>query len=112
MTITILTANLLTTKITGYLISFKADYKPLKFTLIAMGVITLIFYPLFSMLEEWLNKLSAKIVKSGSSAGGRYTGLFVMFFTCLTVLLYFFARMWYHIDLLHILFHGQIGNQF
>jgi hypothetical protein len=110
-TITILTVNLLTIKITEYLISFKTHYRPITFSLIAMGVITIIFYPLFTWMEVWLNELSAKIVRSGKSFGGKYIGLLVIFVVCLSVLLYFYAKMWYHIDLIRILFKGHIGSQ-
>jgi hypothetical protein len=111
-TITILTVNLLTSKISDYLISYKAHYKPLTFTLIAMGVITIIFYPLFMKLEDWLNVISVKIVHSGKSFGGKYLGLLIMFVICLSILVYFYAKMWYNIDLLKLLFHGKIKAQF
>ena len=110
-TITILTVNLLTVKLTDYLISFKTHYRPITFTLIAMGVITIIFYPLFMWLEDWVNDLSARIVRSGNSFGGKYVGLLVIYIACLSVLLYFYAKMWYHIDLIRILFKGNIGAQ-
>ena len=111
MTITILSVNLITTKITDYFIGYKVQYKPITFTLIAMAIIILIFYPLFTNLEEWVNGISAMIVKSGKKFGGKYIGLFVMFFLCLGVLLYFFTKMWYDIDLLRLLFQGNIGSQ-
>jgi hypothetical protein len=110
-TLTILTVNLLTTKLTSYLISYKINYKPLTFTLIAMGIITLIFYPLFMWLEDWINELSTKVVRSGKSVGGKYFGLIMMYLLCLVVLLYFYAKMWYNIDLIKLLFQGHIGSQ-
>lgn len=67
MTITILSANLLTNKIGDFLIGYKMHYKPLTYTLIAMAIITLILYPLYAYLEKWLTILSTKIVKSGRS---------------------------------------------
>lgn len=108
-TITILTVNLLTSKITNYLVSYKVHYKPIVFTLMAMGIITIIFYPLFIWLKEGVNKLSIKIVRSGKSIGGKYFGLLIIFLLCLAILLYFYAKMWYNIDLLKILFKGRIG---
>jgi hypothetical protein len=82
-TLTILTVNLLVTIITNYLISYKTHYKPITFTIIAMGIICLIFYPLFTKLEDWINVVSAKIVKAGKSVGGKYLGLFIMYFVWL-----------------------------
>ena len=113
-TITILTLNLITSKISEYMISYKyrTQIKPLTFTLIAMGIVTLIFYPLMTHMEDWLNMLSSKIIKSGNSFGGKYIGLFVMYLICLVVLLYFYAKMWFNIDFIRILIQGKIGSQF
>ncbi len=110
-TITILTVNLLTTAITAFMVSYKTHYKPITFTLIAMGIITIVFYPLFMWLEEWLNKLSAKMVRSGKSIGGKYIGLIIIFLVCMAILLYFYANMLYDIDLIRLLFKGRIGSQ-
>ena len=113
-TITILTINLLANKISEYIISYKykAQIKPIAFTMIAMGIITLIYYPLISRMEIWLNIVSSKIIKSGKSFGGKYLGLLAMYLLCLLVLLYFYAKMWYNIDLIKLLFQGKLGSQF
>jgi len=107
-TITILTVNLITSKISDYLVSYKMHYKPLTFTLISMGIITLIFYPLFMWLEDWLNMLSVRVVKSGKSFGGKYLGLILIYLVCLSILFYFYAQMWYNVDIIRILFRGKI----
>ena len=108
--ITILTANLLTGYISGYLIGYKNHFRPIAFTLIAMGIITLVFYPLFTKLEDWINVLSVKIVKSGRTFGGKYLGLLLAFIICLAILTYFYAKLWYKIDLLRALFNGTINR--
>jgi len=107
-TLTILTANLITAAMGDYMITYKNHVKPLTFTLIAMTIIVIVFYPLFIKMEEWLKKLSVKVVKSGNSLAGKYIGLFFTFLLGLLILLYFYAKMWYHIDLLKILFSGNI----
>lgn len=107
-TLTILTANLLTTAVSDYMITYKNHVKPLTFTLIAMSLIVVVFYPLFLKMEEWLKKISVKVIKSGNSVAGRYIGLFFTFLGGLLILLYFYARMWYHIDLMKILVSGNI----
>ena len=109
-TLTILTANLITNAIGNYLVSYKNQYKPLIFTLLGMAIIVVIFYPLFVKLEEWVKKVSIKMVKSGNSLAGRYLGLIFTFLGGILVLTYFFARVWYHIDLFQILIQGEIGN--
>ncbi|MCX6334556.1 MAG: hypothetical protein NT092_09660 [Bacteroidia bacterium] len=110
MSITILTANLLTTALGNYLVTFKNHIRPLTFTIIGMAIIVLIFYPLFAKLEEWVKGLSMKIVRKGKSMAGKYLGLALVFLACLMVLSCFYAKMWYHIDILQILLKGKISN--
>jgi hypothetical protein len=110
MTITILTANLITTAIGNYLVSYKNHMRPLSFTLAGMAVTVLIFYPLFAKLEEWVKSLSVKLVKKGKSLAGKYLGLVLAFIACICVLSYFYCKMWYHIDLWKVIISGQIGR--
>ena len=109
-TLTILTANLLTTAISDYMISYRNHLKPVTFTLIAMGIIVLVFYPLFTKMEDWVKALSLRVIKSGKSLAGKYMGLTLAFVAALAVLCYFYAREWYHIDLAKALFNGSIGG--
>jgi len=109
-TLTILTANLLTNAINDYMVSFRNNYKPLTFTLTGMVIIVVIFYPLFMKLEDWITYFSVKVIKSGSSLAGKYLGLFLGFIAGILVLLYFYTRIWYHIDIIHVLFQGNIGG--
>ena len=110
--ITILTANLLTNVFSDYLVDYKNNYKPLTFTLVAMGIIVVVFYPLFSKMEDWVNSLSKHMIKSGKSFGGKYLGLFLIFFTSLFILMFFYAHMWYHINIVKLIFNGSIFNYF
>lgn len=111
-TVTILTANLLTTAVSDYMISYKNHVKPVTFTLIAMGIIVVVFYPLFTKMEEWVKSLSVRLVKSGKSLAGKYLGLTMAFLAALMVLCYFYAKAWYHIDLAKALVNGTIGGYF
>jgi hypothetical protein len=108
--ITILTATLFTTAINEYMISYKNQIKPVTFTFIGMAIIVVVFYPLFMKLENWIKNLSAKVIRSGKSLAGKYLGLILTYICCLLVLGYFYAKMWYHIDLLRILIHGKING--
>jgi hypothetical protein len=110
MSLTILTANLLSSSLSNYLVTFKNNVRPLIFTILGMAAIVLIFYPLFAKLEEWAKGLSMKIVKKGRSLAGRYLGLALAFVACLMVLSYFYAKMWYHIDIFKIMVSGDIGK--
>jgi hypothetical protein len=109
-TLTILTANLLTTAISDYMVTYKYSTKPVAFTFIAMLVIVVVFYPLFIKLEDWVSGISMKFIKSGRSLAGKYLGLILAFIGGMLVLFYFYARMWYHIDFLSVLFNGNIGQ--
>lgn len=107
--LTILTANLLTTSISDYMTTYKDHYKPLTFTLLGMAIITVVFYPLFIKLESWVKAISVKVVKSGNSVGGRYLGLLLTFLAGISVLVYFYARLWYNIDIFKVLW-GRVFN--
>jgi hypothetical protein len=111
-TLTILTANLLTSAISDYMVTYKYSSKPVTFTFTGMLVIVVVFYPLFIKLEDWITDISVKFIKSGRSLAGRYLGMFLAFFTGMVILFYFYARMWYHVDFLRVLFRGEIGNYF
>jgi len=109
-TLTILAANLITTSLSDFMISYRDSYKPLAFTLTGMGIILVVFYPLFIKLEIWIKSISLRMVRSGNSLAGKYIGLTLTFVLSLVVLSYFYARMWYHIDLFRILVNGKIGE--
>lgn len=109
-TLTILTANLLTTALSDYMVSYRYSTKPLIFTFAGMLIILVVFYPLFMKLETWVEKISVRIVRSGRSLAGKYLGLLLTLFAGILILFYFYARMWYHIDFLRILFHGETGK--
>jgi hypothetical protein len=108
MTLTILTANLMTNALSNYMISYKNHYKPLVFTFIGMGITVTVFYPLFLKLESWVKDFSVKAVKSGKTVAGKYLGLLLVFIAGLMLLSYFYARMWYHINILQVIFHGNV----
>lgn len=108
--LTILTANLLTNAISDYMITYKNHLRPFTFTLVAMAIIIVVFYPLFMKMNDWLQIISVKLIRSGSSLSGKYLGLSVTFLAGLTVLFYFYAKMWYHIDFFKVLFQGKIGG--
>jgi hypothetical protein len=106
--LTILTVNLLTNAIIDFMVSYKNQYKPFTFTLLGMVLIVVVFYPLFMKLEDWLKNIASRVAKSGNSLAGRYFGLALTFTGSILVLSYFYAKVWYHIDLVSLLFHGNI----
>ena len=109
-TLTILTATLVTSAISDYMVTYRYSTKPVVFTFIGMLIIVVVFYPLFMKLEEWITGISVRFIKSGRSLAGKYLGLYLAFFGGMLILFYFYARMWYHIDFLKVLFNGEIGR--
>ncbi len=108
MTLTILTVNLITNAISNYLISYRNSYKPLAFTFAGMAVTVVILYPLFIKLESWVKAISMKTVRSGKSLAGKYLGLLLVFSVGIIILAYFYARMWYHVNIFKLVISG--GN--
>ena len=109
-TLTILTANLITNGISNYMVTYRYSTKPIAFTFIGMMIIVVVFYPLFIKLEDWITSISVKFIKSGRSVAGKYFGLIGSFSAGMLILFYFYARMWYHIDFVRVLFHGDLGR--
>jgi len=110
--LTILTATLLTTAISDYMVSYKNHYKPFTFTLLGMAIIVVVFYPLFIKLEDWVKSISKGAIRTGKSMAGRNLGLAFTFLAWLLVLFYFYAKAWYHLDFVKILFSGSIRGYF
>lgn len=109
MTVTILAANLITSTLGNYLITYRNHVRPVTFTVIGMIITVAIFYPLFVKLEEWVEQISADLLKQSRSGILRYLGLIFAFLGCLLVLVWFYAKMWYRIDLLKIIVSGSLG---
>jgi hypothetical protein len=105
ISLTILTVNLITTAITNYMVSYKVHYKPVTFTFLAMAITVVIFYPLFTKLEEWVKIVSVMAIKGGKSLAGKYLGLLFTFAVALIILAYFYAKMWYHVNLFSVMVH-------
>jgi hypothetical protein len=61
-------------------------------------------------LEDWVKDFSVKVIRSGNSLAGKYLVLSLTFLGSLLILFYFYAKMWYHIDFLKVLFSGSIGS--
>jgi hypothetical protein len=67
---------------------------------------------LFAKLEDWLNKLSRKFLKAGKSIACRYLGLVLVFLAGILVLTYFYAGLWYSINIFKLIYSGKILQMF
>jgi uncharacterized membrane protein len=89
------------------MVSYKNHYKPVVFTFLGMAITVVILYPLFVLLESWVKYISVKVIKSGKFVAGKFLGLLFTFMAALMMLTYFYAKMWYHINIFHVLLHGS-----
>ena len=98
--ITVLTVNLLTDYITNYIIYYKADLNPYKFTAIAMLGLVFILVPAYSYISDRIEILIAKVLLSGSNSFGKILGLFISFGIIFSVLFAIYLHEWFYINLL------------
>jgi len=107
----ILTANLVAIWIDKYLLSYRFNYPPHVFTGIGMGVVLLIYYPLFLYMDKWATKFGDKFLKAGKKFGGRKLGSFLAFLLGLLILFYFYGREWFNINVIVSLFKSLVNIQ-
>jgi uncharacterized membrane protein len=77
-----------------------------------MAIVVVVFYPLFIKFEEWLNGFSKRFIKAGHGLTGKYAGLLLMFAAGLLVLTYFYADMWYNINIFRLMLNGNFFSSF
>ena len=107
--LSILTANLITTIIDEYVLTYKHTFNPYLFTWIGMLIVVLIYYPLFTQIDKWSTKYSDKFIKVGKKITGKKTGILITFIVALLILYYFYGRLWFHINVIEIMFHKTTG---
>lgn len=98
--ISVLTVNLLTGYITNYIIHYKLDLNPFKFTAIAMLVLVFILVPAYSYLGSQVELLAARILVKGSNSFGKILGLLFAFGLIFSILYAIYLRQLFHINLL------------
>jgi len=79
-------------------IGWKKDFAhPYKSTLIGMLVTVAIYYPAFSILEEWIEKgIGFYMSKTKKSAGGGVGGLMVAFAIGVAILFVVYVKLWFN----------------
>ena len=98
--ISVLTVNLLTGYITDYIIHYKVDINPYKFTVIAMVGLVFILVPAYSYMSGRIEILIARTLLSGSSSFGKIMSLLLSFAIIFSVLFAIYLNEWFHINLL------------
>ncbi len=98
--ITVLLVNLLTGFITNYIVHYKNDINPYKFTAIAMLTMVFILVPSYRYMSGRIEILVAKILVSGSYSFGKIFGLLISFTIIFSILFALYLQQWFHINLL------------
>jgi hypothetical protein len=99
--ISVLTLNLLTGFITDYIVHYKTNINPFKFTAIAMLTLVFILVPAFSYMNLRIEKIVAKLLVSGSNSFGKTVGLLISFATIFGILFAIYIHEWFQINLLY-----------
>jgi hypothetical protein len=93
--ISILTVNLLSDKVTTYLITHKHILHPAKATLIGMLLTALVLYPAFKSINNLSEKLTKHYFNAGKNAAGKTIGVIITFFIALGILFLFYLHLWF-----------------
>ncbi len=101
--ISVLTVNLLTDYITGYIIHYRADLNPFKFTAIVMLVLVFILVPAYSYLGNQVEILVARLLVKGSNSFGKIIGLLFSFALIFSILYGIYLQQLFHINLVKYL---------
>lgn len=105
--ITVLSVNQLTNFITNYIVHYKIDLNPYKFTALAMLALVFILVPAYRYMSSRIEVLVAHILLSGRNSFGKYLGLLLSFTLIFSVLFAIYLHQWFHINLL-----VEIKNRF
>ena len=98
--ISVLTVNLLTGFITNYIIHYKIELNPYKFTAIAMLGLVFILVPSYRYMSSRIEILVARVLLSGSNSFGKTLGLLISFTLIFSILFAVYLHQWFHINLL------------
>lgn len=95
LALSILLVNFINVSVDEYVqTNVKQNFSPHIFTLIGMGLILLIFYPLFTWLNIWSSSFANWFLKLGKHIGGTITGSLIVFMFGLLLLYYLFGKLW------------------
>lgn len=104
--LTILSVNLLTAHLDNYLSDYRGQFDALTFTLLGMGVVVLIFYPLFAWMDQGVDRISREFLTLGKRLIGRKLGMILAFLAGFYGLFYLYGELWFHTNL-----HPQVMDR-
>ncbi|MES2285706.1 MAG: hypothetical protein V4547_08465 [Bacteroidota bacterium] len=98
--ISVLLIDILTGYITNYIVHYKLDLNPFKFTAIAMLTLVFILVPAYSFMGSRIEILVARVLIKGSNSFGKTIGLLVSFAIIFGILFAIYLYQWFHINLI------------
>ncbi|MDO9185709.1 MAG: hypothetical protein Q7W13_06830 [Bacteroidia bacterium] len=98
--ISVLLIDILTGYITNYIVHYKLDLNPFKFTAIAMLTLVFILVPAYSFMGSRIEILVARVLIKGSNSFGKTIGLLVSFAIIFGILFAIYLHQWFHINLI------------
>lgn len=93
--LSILGVNLLSDKITNFILGMRFMQDPARATLMGMAMLVFVLYPVFHYLNGWSEKAAKQIFKIGKNAGGKFTGVTLAFLLSLFVLFLIYFASWF-----------------
>lgn len=94
-TVTVLSSYLLTGLLEEYLLGETERFRPVTATLLGMGVIVLIFVPVFSFTERITESVVAASLKQTSRGAGRIIGIVLFTFLVFATLFAIYLGRWF-----------------
>ncbi len=98
--ISVLLIDILTGYITNYIVHYKLDLNPFKFTAIAMLTLVFILVPAYSFMGSRIEILVARVLIKGSNSFGKTIGLLFSFAIIFGILFAIYLHQWFHINLI------------
>ncbi len=98
--LSILAVNLISDRITDYLMGLRFMAHPVKATAIGLCVLVFLLYPAFHYINGWSERTAIRIFRIGKNAGGKFTGVTLAFLLCLFILYLFYMSIWFGNDVL------------
>lgn len=93
--LSILAVNLLSDKITGFILGMRIMQDPARATLTGMAMLVFVLYPFFHYLDQWSEQAAKRLFKIGKHAGGKFIGVSLVFLLALSALFLFYFADWH-----------------
>ena len=98
-TLSILAIHLLSAYLDKYLSDYRGQYNALTFTLLGMGAVVLIFYPLLVWMDRGVDRLARGFLGFGKNLAGRKLGMILAFTAGFYGLFFLYGKLWFNANL-------------